>query len=278
MQLIAVDMDGTCLNSRNRISRRTMDLLREASRKMLVVITTGRCYSCLPAQIREMIDLFPIVITSNGARIIETRTGNTLFSQCIPPQLSQQLLSELNGQRRWVTLHLNRQYYVQSRLIYLAGKLKYGQDFHEGKAVRDLDGLPMLQQDGAEKIQVYYFNEAQKKRCEAAIRKYPDCSAWFSSHYVEITAKGVCKGRALSLLCQRLAIPRSQVGCIGDSDNDLSMFEASGFGCAMNNASSKLLEKADYITRQDLDHDGAAEALEVLLHRNGSNENSQKTD
>ena len=75
--------------------------------------------------------------------------------------------------------------------------------------------------------------------------------------------------RALSLLCQRLAIPRSQVGCIGDSDNDLSMFEASGFGCAMNNASSKLLEKADYITRQDLDHDGAAEALEVLLHRNG---------
>ena len=72
MQLIAVDMDGTCLNSRNRISRRTMDLLREASRKTLVVITTGRCYSCLPAQIREMIDLFPIVITSNGARIIET--------------------------------------------------------------------------------------------------------------------------------------------------------------------------------------------------------------
>ena len=27
MQLIAVDMDGTCLNSRNRISRRALSLL-----------------------------------------------------------------------------------------------------------------------------------------------------------------------------------------------------------------------------------------------------------
>ena len=43
IKLLAVDMDGTCLDGRSRMSRETVEALREAARAGITVVpTTGR--------------------------------------------------------------------------------------------------------------------------------------------------------------------------------------------------------------------------------------------
>lgn len=80
IRLLAIDMDGTCLNGRSRISPRTMAALEAAHNAgILIVPTTGRTLTCLPHQLAARRDLYRYVITSNGARVTDLQTSQTLF-------------------------------------------------------------------------------------------------------------------------------------------------------------------------------------------------------
>lgn len=49
IRLLAVDMDGTCLDSRSRITDRTIGALRKAAAAGIQVVpTTGRSMTCVP--------------------------------------------------------------------------------------------------------------------------------------------------------------------------------------------------------------------------------------
>lgn len=78
--------------------------------------------------------------------------------------------------------------------------------------------------------------------------------------YMEITDKGVNKGRAVSMLAARLGIDRSEVMAIGDSPNDKKMLEWAGMGIAMGNASQEVKLVADNVTLP-IEKDGVAKAL-----------------
>ena len=69
--------------------------------------------------------------------------------------------------------------------------------------------------------------------------------------------------RALTHLAQSLGIAKSEIACIGDGENDLSMFEASGMKLAMGNAVEMLKKEADYIL-PDCDHNGVTEGAALL--------------
>ena len=83
---------------------------------------------------------------------------------------------------------------------------------------------------------------------------------------VEATAPGVDKGSALLRLCALLGIDPARVLAIGDSDNDIPMLAAAGFGVAMGNASLGVKAVADWVA-PTIDEDGAAVALERLILR-----------
>lgn len=77
---------------------------------------------------------------------------------------------------------------------------------------------------------------------------------------VEGTAAGVDKGAGVRRLCARLGIDPARVLAIGDSDNDIPMLEAVGFGVGMGNASPGVRAVADALV-PPIDQDGAAVAL-----------------
>ncbi|MGN0763064.1 MAG: HAD hydrolase family protein, partial [Aristaeellaceae bacterium] len=92
------------------------------------------------------------------------------------------------------------------------------------------------------------------------------CSLSFSGQYVEISEDGATKGAALAMLAQRLGIAREEIACIGDSDNDLTMFDSAGLRFAMGNAVPALKARADVIL-PDNDQDGVAQAIrQHLMH------------
>ena len=81
---------------------------------------------------------------------------------------------------------------------------------------------------------------------------------------VEGTAQGVDKGLGVRHLCTLLNIDPQRVLAIGDSDNDIPMLEAVGFGVAMGNSTPGVMAVAQY-NAPPVDADGAAVALEELV-------------
>lgn len=94
--------------------------------------------------------------------------------------------------------------------------------------------------------------------------------AAYTGLYVEVFAKGASKGTALSALAAHLGIRKEEIACIGDGENDLSMFNASGLKIAMGNSVPELKEKADFVTGSN-NRNGVAEAVErYILAQSGT--------
>lgn len=73
------------------------------------------------------------------------------------------------------------------------------------------------------------------------------------------------KGNSLLAMCQYLGIPVSDSIAVGDEQNDLSMIMAAGTGVVMANGNDSVKEFADYVTKNDNDHNGITEIIEEFI-------------
>ena len=89
------------------------------------------------------------------------------------------------------------------------------------------------------------------------------CSA---ADFIEIFPKGMTKGRALSLICNKLGINIEETVAFGDQELDIPMIEAAGIGIAMGNAIQELKDKAAFITKSN-NEAGIAYAIENYLEK-----------
>ncbi len=113
IRLLAVDMDGTCLNRKNQISEQNMAALRRLVQSGIQIVpASGRACTCLPHQLRAAPLLFRYAITSNGARVDDVR-GHCLFCQEIYPDTALSLLSDCQTLRIGVSAHICREYLLQ---------------------------------------------------------------------------------------------------------------------------------------------------------------------
>lgn len=70
----------------------------------------------------------------------------------------------------------------------------------------------------------------------------------------EILPRGIGKGTSIINLCHHLNINANKAIAIGDYNNDILMFKASGIGIAVSNACKDALLSADYITASNEEH------------------------
>ncbi len=85
-----------------------------------------------------------------------------------------------------------------------------------------------------------------------------------SPWYLDVTHPQANKGRAALRLAELLGVDRSELACIGDMDNDISMLQAAGLGVAMGNAPPQVQEAAHFVTAGNAE-DGWAQAVEELI-------------
>lgn len=83
-------------------------------------------------------------------------------------------------------------------------------------------------------------------------------------YYLDVTHPLANKGAVVAYLSKELGIPTDEIATIGDSANDVSMFEMGGYAIAMGNADDEVKAKADAVTG-DCDAEGFADAIEKFI-------------
>lgn len=280
IKLLAVDMDGTCLDGRSRITDGTIRALRDAAATGITVVpTTGRSMACIPHRLaagtlrksiagygkaaedaRENQGLFRYVITSNGAQVTDIVGKKEIFQEMIPRKSALELLKRCRKIRLGVTSHINHEYLLQGRILVMLGHLIYGRDAGAVRWVRDMSETVRTSSKEVEELQFYFMSPSARDEIRAVLSGFPELSAAYTRLYVEVFAAGASKGNALQALSGYLGIEKEEVACIGDEENDLSMFRAAGLKIAMGNAVPELKKEADIVTGTN-DRDGVAEAV-----------------
>jgi Cof subfamily protein (haloacid dehalogenase superfamily) len=258
-ELIAIDVDGTLLNSSYGLSEGIEETLEAVSAKGVhPVLITGRT-ACVIWPLLEKLAVSPYYISDGGACVAHFDQG----------------IIALNPVRR-----------VDAELITgLAREQELGLCFHEMDGMScelDEDTLDLMRrvlsidltrvqdvlvssQGDPAKITVFGDQDKLKKLDQALQATACHIHTTFAGPiYLEITNQVVSKGKALKLLADHLAIPSQKILAVGDQENDLSTFQVAGYAVAMGNAPQVVKDAADMVALSN-DEGGLALALQQLL-------------
>ena len=194
----------------------------------------------------------------------DLQTNATIFQALIPRLVAQELLHSCHSLKLGLTAHIHQEYLLQGRLLALLGRIFYKKDARKALCVKDLAHIVKTTSYDIEELQFYFFSSSASSRLKEILASYPQLLAAYTGSYVEIFSQNASKGNALAALAAHLHIPTSQIACIGDGENDLSMFQSSGLRFAMGNAVPALKEKADHILPSN-GQEGVAHAIRKYL-------------
>lgn len=267
-QLIAVDMDGTLLNSKKEITPRTAAAVTQAlARGYHVVMATGRCYRQIAPYMRQ----FPAMryaITSSGAAVADCVENRIISSQNIAADTAAGVMRAFVGLDGFPIIFSNGEALYRPEL--LNDSQHFGMDAYvdnfkaNGTAAEEMERSFLAAPYPVEKLDFYFTDAAERAKFLARVQGAPAWVVPCESAGVEVNATGVDKGSGLQALCRCLNIPVSAAIAIGDSENDCSMLRDAGLPLAMGNAIDDVKAASEYIM-PDCDHDGVAEAIERFL-------------
>lgn len=272
VDLIAIDLDGTLLNSNSELSPESLDALHLCKqRSVLRVIATGRS---VETALRVLDPDAPIdyLIFSSGAgtylwdeqRLIRETHLDTYSCQRIAAILLRRNLSFMahdpipnnhhflyrEGQEAHLTdFALRLEAYRAEATPLQEGDLRFG----EGLSQFIVTLPPDLELFESIRREVEQYGQIIR-----ATSPFDNCSIW-----MEIFPQGVSKGNALRLLCEQLSIPSDRVAAVGNDYNDLSMLELFPHAYVVENAPSDLRERFQIIPSND--DDGVATLINRLL-------------
>lgn len=256
IKLIAIDADGTLLNSESAISGQNRQTISRCIQQGIkVVFITGKNLKAAKRIINTFRPPNPQVV-SNGTLIVDQGLNH----------LDYRLIN--SGSVKSIIEFARK----TGQLLFLStldGDLVYEQGLSEvahKHYMRKVDDLmdpdiagqvllaTILKREESGPIDALSIGQNLK---DIKIR-----DAGFN--YVNIFSRQAGKTFALNKVLHYLGLEPSQVMAIGDGENDLGIISMAGVGVAMGNACQKLKQAADWVT-EDLDHHGVSIAIKKVL-------------
>lgn len=266
IKMVGLDLDGTLLNSKKELTPFTKEVIAKAINKGVhVLVATGRPFTGVPLELRE----FPgmrYALTANGARILDTATGEILIEHLLSKESAKKALEITEKYDTLQEIYFDGQGYAKDEK--LAHVERYHKDCNMWEYVRasriavpDIWKLFYSREENLDKVQVLFADMEERKAAWEELSECKDLNLVSSLKYnIEINAAGVNKGKGLIALGKMLGIEREEIMAIGDGDNDIEMITEAGVGVAMGNAEEAVKCNADYVTGTN-DEDGAARAI-----------------
>lgn len=261
IRLVALDLDGTLLNSQYQLSPKTKQVvqaIRDAG--IMVTLATGRMYPSAVPYARELAISLPL-ITYQGAVIRRLDSPQVLYERLLPLAWARQVIEAAQGAGYAVNAYIDDNLYVSTMS---PGAEWYAKTF--GVEVHAVGDLAHYLPKDVQKILVMGSEEDLDAFWKTAQKRWGEHIYITKSHpnFLEFMNTEATKGRALRALATQLGTDLSSTLALGDSYNDIEMFGLAGVAVAMENAKPQVKAAADFVAPPN-DDDGAALALEELL-------------
>ncbi|MBP3486740.1 MAG: HAD family phosphatase [Oscillospiraceae bacterium] len=267
-RLLAMDMDGTVLNSEKIVTPRTDRAIRQAlAAGKEVLFATGRCLT----EVRPYLEQYPemrYALCLSGAVILDVAAGKTLADISLSPALTAQILDSARQVDAMVAIYAGDDVFVERsqrpRMGYFCCDCFAA--LYDRCAVYVDTLRQALDREGhrVHKINLYCHTAEDWRKAGELLGGLPVTCAQGIPNNFEISPRGVSKGEGLKQLCRAIGVPVEESIAVGDEGNDLTMVADAGLGVAMGNATAAVKAAAKVITA-DCDHDGVAEIIENYL-------------
>lgn len=275
MRLIALDIDGTLLDSRWKVPEANRTAICEAARRGIeVALVTGRRYDfALPvAQ-----DLgCPLTMIVNNGGMIRASSGETCLRHLLPADVARGVLRMCKGWRDGAAVIFDRPRANQLMLE----KLERNDSIRYAYYSRNLEFIgfadPLESCLTEDPLQVMYsgtvaeMEEAEKSLAASQLaEQFRLAATKYSARdfgMLDVLPPGCTKGAALEEWAQRQGLRREEILAIGDNHNDLEMLHYAGIPVVMGNSVPELKTYGWHETHSN-DESGVAVAIERFALR-----------
>ena len=267
IKLIAIDMDGTLLNSKKELLEETKQYFKNFHNKnteTLLVLCTGRPESGIRPYLKDLgyLEENHYIISQNGANIYESQTGKRVMDAFVDSAAIQKWI-ELGKKHGISVMGAGVDYYysfdedptewMEFDVKLVSGKLKripteesLNTDFYKILLMGDEEQLNEFET---------YIPEAWRDEFYVVRSQ---------KYLVEVLTKGVNKAFGLEKLAKELNIQPSEIAAIGDAANDIEMLEYAGLAIAMGNGSEEVKAISDIVTDTN-ENNGVIKAINKLI-------------
>ena len=284
-KLVAVDLDGTLLNSYGEITDYTKKVIKkliEAGIK--VIIASGRPIDSIKT-ISNEIGSNEYFIGGNGAIIYDMKKEKTIYEKYMPKQKVLEIIKKCEENSISYNVYTDKTilakglkynvlYYYKENLKKEENKkthINIVDDIYEYvKNMKDSKFLKITICDESKMvfnsiikkiknisgIEVLEVSHISRKLIQQGTEEIP-----IEYYYTEISSANVDKWNAIKYLIEKLNIKQEEVITIGDNVNDKKMIENAGLGIAMQGSTTVVLNIADDIAKSNND-DGVAKILQ----------------
>jgi len=288
-KIVAIDLDGTLLNSFGEITPNTKEVLKKAINKgVQVVLASGRPISAIE-NIASEIGSNEYLISGNGALVYDIKEKQIVYDKFLSKEQVLEIVDICEENSIYCNVYTEQEVIAKSLNYNVLFYHKENAKKPEGKRtninivtslrkyIEDLD-------DNARFLKVtvcdpnrLIFNGIIRKLRNIETIDVLDVShmsrktikdgtddVQIEYFYTEITNKNVNKWTAIEYLLTKENVNPEEVMAIGDNVNDKEMIENAGLGVVMGNSSPQMKEIADIVV-SDNNSDGIVEAVEKFI-------------
>ncbi|HWW09839.1 MAG TPA: HAD-IIB family hydrolase [Candidatus Acidoferrales bacterium] len=263
---VLLDLDGTCLDSEDQfLHPRVREAVREAARRVPVIVATGRMYRSALPWCRELGIHTPLVCYQ-GALVRELPepegSGAVLLDEGLASAVALRALHVARAHNWHFQAYQDDELYCEQDRpeAHLYARIA-------GVPINFVDDLaPLLERATSTKAICVIEDPREVERCIDTMTRelQPDARVTRSlPQFVEIVSPLVSKAAACALVCERLGVRMTDAIAIGDAPNDIEMLDAAGFAIVVSNAVPSVLAHADATCNPPCEA-GVADALAAL--------------
>jgi Cof subfamily protein (haloacid dehalogenase superfamily) len=270
IRFIALDIDGTLLNSRFEVSAANRQAIEGATeRGVEVALVTGRRYD-FAMPVARQIDAPLTMIVNNGA-LVRTKQGETLLRHLLPREVAREVIRATEPWRPATIVVFDRPQANQMILESINwDDPKRGGYYSRNRGFLAL-AVPLESCLDEDPLQVMYTGGvATMREAETALRHVQLARDFTLAVTVyedrdfamlDVIRAGTTKGTTLAQWTAFRGIAPQEILAIGDNHNDLEMLSFAGTAVVMENCVPELKQRGWHVTRSN-DEDGVAAAIE----------------
>ena len=265
---IALDMDGTLLNSKLEVSDENIEAMFEADKAgKTVVLCSGRAIN----EVEFVVDKCPAVtyfVGESGAIIYNFKEKKLLQQKLFPKEAAYKIIECFKTMDAFMLVCVNGIACIQTdqlpKLAHYhldAYEYTYSNLLHHED---DLVAYALAHLDQIEKMNLYFAEEESRTSAYEMLKDYNVESVCVPPFIIENNAIGISKGDGLRNLCCLLNISLEECIMVGDSNNDLEALKVVGCPVAMGNAPQQIKDFCKHVVSTN-DENGVKEAIETIL-------------